>query len=151
MNTAITVPESLSVLDQSIYLARHINTAVDTLRPLVYQVAKDELWKERFSSFGEYVESPEGLNYNSSGASKLKTIEQFRLDNGFSEKEVNGIAVESLYLSIKAGGEPKLILSRAQTLSRNEIKMERLETEPHPFEANPNCRTCGLAKSNHPL
>lgn len=145
MTTNLTIPSELNVLEKSIYLARHINTAVDYLRPLVYQVWKDELWREKFSSFGEYVESPEGLGKSQGYASKLKKNEQFRLESGFSEKDIAGIDYESLYLAINSGGSPEEIISKAKTLSRAELRAERDEHTPcFPHSPISICADCGM-------
>lgn len=149
LSVQIEPTSELSVLEKSIFIARHINSAIDVLRPLVYQVWKDELWKEKFSSFGEYVESPEGLNKSQGYASKLKQVEQFRLDSGFSEKEIAGVDYESIYLALKSGGTPEEILAKAKVLTRAELRQEQQETQPHPFEELVICKVCHGAKANH--
>lgn len=129
-------------VDASILLVRKIDGAVDLLRPLVYQVWKDELWKGRFSSFGEYIESPDGLNKSQGYASKLKTVEQFRLESG---QDVSGIDYESMYLSIKSGGTPEEIISKARTLTRAELRLERDEHTPcFPHTPLTICKDCGI-------
>lgn len=150
MNELSLPSEEVGVLDRSIQIARQINSAIEVLRPLVYEVYEKELWKGRFSSFGEYVESPEGLNRSQGYASKLRTTEQWRLDNSLSEQDLAGIDYECLYLAIKSGGTPEEILSKARTLNRIELKQERAEHDQHPFEENPDCKVCGLSRFLHP-
>lgn len=143
---AIIDREDLGALEKSIYVARHISSAMEVLRPLVYQVYKDELWKGRFSSFGEYVESPDGLNRSQGYASKLKQVEEFRITNGLSEKEIAGIDYESMYLALKAGGTPQEIISKAKTLTRAELRAERSEHADHEHEWLTACGVCWIKK-----
>lgn len=151
MNTSISIPKDLSVLEKSIYLARHIGTAMDVLRPLVYRVFAENLWEEKFSTFSEYIESPEGLNLHQSYGSKLKTTHQhYVIDGGATEEELQGIALESLYLAAKTEGTIQEQIARARTLTRDEIKQTRAEKDAHPFKENLNCKVCGLSKQNHP-
>lgn len=140
----LTLPKD--PVEASIILVRKIDGAVDLLRPLVYEVWEKELWRGRFSSFGEYIESPEGLNKSQGYASKLKTVEQFRLESG---QDVSGIDHEVMYLAIKSGGTPEEIIAKAKTLNRTELKQTRAENDSHPFEENPNCKKCGLPREDH--
>lgn len=143
---AIIEREDLGDLDKSIYVARHISSAMDILRPLVYSVWKDELWKGRFGSFGEYVESPEGLGRSQGYASKLKTVEEFRLQGGLSEKDLAGIDYESVYLAIKAGGTPEEIVAKAKTLTRAELRAERIDAKDHEHDWITACAECWVKK-----
>lgn len=145
----LSIPQNLDTLDKSIFLARHIGSAMEILRPLVYEVYEKELWRGRFSSFGEYVESSDGLNRSQGYASKLRTVEQFRIDNSLSEQDLQGIDYECAYLAIKSGGTPQEILAKARTLNRTELKQTRAENDHHPFEENPNCKKCGLPPQDH--
>lgn len=138
------------VVDATIVLARQIDHAVDILRPLVYRVFAEKLWEGRFSTFGEYVQSPEGLNKSQGYGSKLKSNEKWRLDNGVSEEEISGLDNEGLYLAIKSGGTAQEVIAKARTLSRLELKQERAENDGHPFQENPNCKVCDLPKFLHP-
>lgn len=128
----LSIPQELSVLDKSIYLARHINTAVEVLRPLVYQVYQQELWREKFSSFGEYVESPEGLNKSQGYASKLRSVEEHYIVKGnLAPEKLEGIDYECLYLAERLPGTVEEQLSMARTLTRREIKETLNEAEAH--------------------
>lgn len=149
--TQISIPKELPALEKSIYLARYIGTAMDILRPLVYRVFAEKLWEGQFSSFSEYVESPEGLNLHQSYGSKLKTTHQhYIVEGGATEEDIKGIALESLYLASKTEGTIEEQIARARTLSRDELKQDRAEKDNHPFEENPNCKVCGLSRQSHP-
>ncbi len=149
---SLSVPKELSDLDKSIFLARHIGAAMDVLRPLVYRVFAEKLWEGRFGSFGEYVESPEGLNLHQSYGSKLKSVqEHYVIEGGATEEELKGIALESLYLASKTEGTIQEQLARARTLTRDEIKQTRAEYDGHPFQADiPKCKVCKLPNQSHP-
>lgn len=126
--------ELTNALDQSIALAKQYTQIVEQLRPLVYEVYTKELWRGRFSSFSEYVESPDGLNRSQGYASKLRQVEQFRLDSGLSEQDIRGIDYESLYLAIKTGGTAEEVVAKAKTLTRAELRATREDTNPCPHE-----------------
>lgn len=131
------------VLEQSIQIARQISNAIDVLRPLVYRVWKDDLWMHRFSSFAEYVESPDGLGKSQGYVSKLKQVEQFRIESGLSQEKIAGIDHESMYLALKSGGTPEEIVEKARTLTRAELKAERNEKEPCLHEEHGDvCYSC---------
>lgn len=142
MDDALILP-NLNDLDKSIYVMRHISSAIDVLRPLVFSVWKDELWRGRFSSFSEYVESPDGLNKSQGYASKLKTVQQFSIDSG---TDVSGVDYESMYLSIKTGGTPEEIISRARSLTRAELRAERIEAKDHEHDWITACSECWIKK-----
>ncbi len=144
----IPVPENLSndPLNASIWLAGRISGAIEVLRPLVYEVYAQGLWEGRFSSFGEYVESPDGLNRSQGYASKLRQVEQFRLDSGLSEQDIRGIDYESMYLAIKTGGTPEEVVAKAKTLTRAELRASREDTNPCSHEWIEACKNCWRAK-----
>lgn len=138
--TDLTIKDDLNPLDKSIYIAKYISTAIDVLRPLVYQVWTEKLWEGRFSSFGEYVESPEGLNRSQGYASKLKQVqEHYVIEGGLSEKDISGVDYESLYLALKTAGTPREQLSKAKTLTRSELKAERQDFVPCAHVNQGNC------------
>lgn len=143
----LPIPTELSDLDKSIFIARHISSAMDVLRPLVYSVWKDELWRGRFSSFGEYVESPNGLGRSQGYASKLKQVEEFRINSGLSEYDIAGIDYESMYLSLKSGGTPEQILDKAKTLTRAQLRQERNAHADHEHDFIEACSICWIKKS----
>lgn len=144
MASFLEVSDNMAPLEKSIFLARHITHAIDVLRPLVYQVYKNELWKGKFSSFAEYVESPEGLGKSQGYINRLRQVEQFRIDSGFSPEQLQGIDHESVYLALKSGGTPEEIVQKAKTLTRAELRAEREETKDHVHEAINICKTCGI-------
>ena len=141
----ISIPEELSALDQSIYLARHITNAVDILRPLVYKVWKENLWEGRFSSFGEYIESPEGLGKSQGYASKLRNVEEhYVIDGGLSQENIAGIDTESLYLAARLPGTPEEQVAMARCLTRRELKETANDDTPCEHEIVRMCRRCSL-------
>lgn len=148
-NSEVGIQIPQDTLEASIFLARKIQGAVDVLRPLVYQVWKDELWRGRFSSFGEYVESPEGLNKSQGYASKLRSNEEWRLESGLSQEQIAGIDNETLYLARKSGGTPEEIISKGKTLNRAELRQTQQEYEPHEIDPIVICKTCGGSEATH--
>ena len=142
MNTSLTVPETLNDLDKSIFVARHLGSVMSVLRPLVYSVYKNELWAGRFSSFGEYVESEDGLGMSQGYASKLRQVEErFVIEGGLSPEKLEGIDYERLYAASKLPGTPEEQLEMARTLTRREIRETKNEIEPHEHSA-----ICGICR-----
>lgn len=173
MNTTLTapqqlkelsIPENLSVLDTSIFLARHIDSAVEVLRPLVYKVFSENLWEGKFSSFSEYIESPEGLNKSQGYGSRLKTVEEhFIINGGATHEQLAGIDDYCLYEARKitqfkktdgtyreATVEDQIAIAR--TLNRGDIKklLTDQEATPHTPVWITYCETCGQSQATHP-
>lgn len=141
----ITLPQELNDLDKSILVARHFGKVMNVFRPLVYSVYKNELWKERFSSFGEYVESAEGLGMSQGYASKLKQVEEhYVIEGGLSPEKLEGIDYERLYAASKLPGTPEEHAAIAKTLTRREIRETQNEAEETPHEHSPICGICRI-------
>jgi hypothetical protein len=121
----ITVPKGLSEVDTAIFLVRFADRATAMTRELLWKINEDELWKEKFSSFDEFVESPEGLDKSRGWASKnLAVYKFFVLEHGFTREQLEGIDNERLYLARALPGSPEKVLQQAIALSRGELKDE---------------------------
>lgn len=150
----VTVPQELSDLDKSIFLARHIKGAVDVLRPLVYKVWTEGSWGERFGSFSEYVESTEGLGMSPGYASKLKGVhEHYIVEGGLSPENIAGIDNEALYLARGSAATPEMEVANALTLKRTQTKQNKAEYDNHTPDFKEVCvvEGCWLTKDAHPV
>ncbi len=158
------IPEDLSVLETTIVLSRNIDSAIEVLRPLVYKVFAENLWEGKFSSFSEYVESPEGLNKSQGYGSRLKNVEEhYIIKGGATHEQIAGIDDYCLYEARKitkfkqpdgtyrdATIEDQIAI--AKTLNRKEIKQTLVDQDatPHTPTWITYCDTCGLSQATHP-
>lgn len=130
MSKEITIPKGLSEVDAAIFLVKFADKANAMTRELLWQINEKELWKQKFSSFDEFVESPDGLDKSRGWASKhLAVYKFFVVEHGFSRERLEGIDNERLYLARNLGGAPEKILSRATALSREELREEVKDAE----------------------
>lgn len=121
----ITVPKELTDVDKAIYLVRLSDKASGASRELLYKVFTEKTWQDRFSSWGDFVESKDGLSKSQGWASKqLKVHTVFCIEGGKSPKEIEGIDNEVLYLSTNLQGTVDEKLVRAETWSRADMKKE---------------------------
>ena len=148
MTNSLSIPKELDDLDKAVFLVNLSDKAVSATRALLYKIFEEKSWAGRYSSWAEFVES--GLAKSQSWASKqLAVHEYFTLKGGIPEEQLE-LDTERLYMSSKLEGTPQQNLSRAKVLSRAELRAERQESEPHPFEpAPPYCKVCGGAESSH--
>ena len=142
----ITVPTGLSDIDKLIYLVRVSDKAENLTREGLYKVHQEGSWQGRFSSWGEFVESPYGLNKSQGWASKHLTIHKhYSLKGGLSSEALEGIATESLYLAASTNGTPEQQVEKARTLSRRALKESREDDgHVHSGEIVSIHKCCGL-------
>jgi len=110
------------------------------------RIKNSDVWKE-YDKFPKYCE--EQLEIQQSQVSKLLTIAEYYLDK-FSVEEIGSVDYEKLYQSALLPGSVEVNLAKAKTLSRVELKQEKAEYQPHPYEEVAYCKVCKLSKSNHP-
>lgn len=107
---------------------------------------KEQLPPEQ--NWGQYVEEEFGISQGF--ASKLLTVNRvYILEGGVSPEKLEGIDYERLYLAKDAGGTVDEMLAKAETLSRAELRAERQEAAPHPFNPKEICKDCGATRENH--
>jgi hypothetical protein len=132
MTTEISIPQGLSDLDKLIYLVRISDKADSLTREGLYKVFTEGSWSNRFSSWSEFVQSPDGLNKSESWASKhIATYRHFVLEAGIEPEQLEGVATESLYLARTLPGTPEEQLAMASTLTRRELKETSNESTGH--------------------
>lgn len=143
----IQVPEELSDIDRLIYLVRISDRAENLTREGLWKIHEEGSWGERFSSWAEFVESPDGLNKSQSWASKHLAIHKhYTLTAGLSPEKLEGAATESLYLAKELPGTPEEQLAMARTLSRRELKETLGDGTNHAHEPETItwCKTCHI-------
>jgi hypothetical protein len=130
MTQQITIPKGLNEIDAAIFLVRVSDKATSMTRELLFKIHDEKLWETRFSSWDEFVESPDGLDKSRGWASKNLQVHKWAIQNSFSRESLEGIDTERLYLASKMEGPALKALTKAQTLSRQDLKDELREADP---------------------
>ena len=114
----------------------------------LYEVFTSEAWREVSDSWGDYVESELGVSQGF--ASKLLTVNKtYLLEGAVSPEKLAGIDYEKLYMARNLEGPIELRIEKARTLKRSDLRKERQDDEPHPFEELIICKVCHGSKENH--
>lgn len=143
--------ERMTQLDEVIGLFRSFKSGVITMMQKLHQVKESGVWQERFSSWGEFVEAPEGLGISQGFASKLLSVNRhYLLEANLSPEKLQGVDYESLYLAAKTEGTPEEQVEKARLLTRTELKQTKAEQTPHEPAYDTYCSHCWLSQSNHP-
>lgn len=147
----IAIPAELSPLDALIFLVRIADRAENLSREGLWKVQQDGSWSDRFSSWGEFVESPAGLNKSQSWASKHTNIhEHYTLKGGIAPENLEGIATESLYLAKDLPGTIEEQVAMAKTLSRKELKDTKVDGGHEHTEAIRIWKCCNMRIYDEP-
>lgn len=89
---------------------------------LLFKIREEELWKDKFESFNEYLQD---IQVSQGMASKLiQTYQYYVLDNGLSQAKLAGIDHEKLYMALRLPGTAEKKFISARTLSRSELRQE---------------------------
>lgn len=90
---------------------------------LLWEISEKELWKGKFSSFGEYVETECGISQ--SFAAKLSSVwGHYVIKGGVLSAQLQKVDNEKLYLAMRLPMAPIQQLIRAESWSRSELKAE---------------------------
>lgn len=97
---------------------------------LLYTIKKDNLWATHYDSFSQFLESE--CEISDGFASKLIQVwEGYVVEGGFSQRKIEEVDHEKLYLALKLLGSVEKKLTSAETLTRGELKESvREETNP---------------------
>lgn len=149
MTNGITIPTDLSDVDKAIFLVKLTDKATSYTRELLYKIFADKSYEERFTSWDEFVESADGLNKSRGWASKnLSVYKHYTLEGGI-ESEALQLDTEKLYIASKLSGGPREQLTKAQHLTRSDLKLERNDEQPHEGVFDTYCSVCWVSKQNH--
>lgn len=121
-----------------------VKSSVIRAMQYLYVVKEEEAWKEVSGSFGEYVQSELGISQGF--ASKLLSVNQhYLIESGLSPENIQGIDYEALYLAQKTEGTPEEQVEKARTLTRRELKEERVDGgHVHGEETVEIYKCCGM-------
>jgi hypothetical protein len=130
MSKEIIVPKGLNEVDAAIFLVKVSDKATAMTREILFKIHEEKLYEGRFSSWDDFVESPDGLDKSRGWASKNLQVHKWALANGFRRENLEGVDTERLYLASRMEGPALKALAKAQTLSRQDLKEELREADP---------------------
>ena len=119
----IIVPNNLNEVDAAIFLVKVGDKANAMSRELLWKINDQKLWQDKFSCWGEFVESPEGLGKSQSWASKQLSVFSHYAGK-VSQIKMETIDNERLYLAMRLPGTPEEQVQRAELWDRQQIKQE---------------------------
>lgn len=145
MTQEIIIPKNLNEVDAAIFLVKVSDQANAMSRELLFRINNEKLWQDRFSSWNEFVESPEGLGKSASWASKQLSIHDCYYGK-VSQRKLESIDSERLYLAIRLPGTPEEKLTKAELWGRSEIRDQLASTSEgdcqHDCEHVTLCSRC---------
>lgn len=111
----------------------------------LYKVQQTDAYKDKYETWGEFVEA---LGLSQSSASKMLSVyTHFVLEGGLSHAKASEVELEKLYLAKSLEGTPEEQFAKAELLSRQEIKAQKvLEKEGHECE---HLETVEICKNCH--
>jgi hypothetical protein len=99
------------------------------------EIKDKKLWQGAYSSFKEYLE--QACQISPGMASKLiKVYQHYVLEGGFSQRNLQGVDNEKLYMLVEAPMTVETKFTKAQNLSRAELRQELAEHN-HPTCTHP--------------
>jgi hypothetical protein len=148
MNTSIVT----TLLDETINIFRGLRRDMVKAMVNLHAIKESGEWSERFDTWGEFVESSEGLGFNQSSVSKLLSVNRaYLIDGGLDENDLVGVDYEKLYAARDLPGTPEQRLSMAKTLNRKELKETKNEAEGHVHSGDTVVihKCCGMRVMNN--
>lgn len=89
------------------------------------KIKTEELWQGKYDSFSDYLQD---IQVSDGMASKLiATYKFYVIDNGFSQRKLESVDHEKLYMALKLPGTAEKKLASAQTLSRQELRQSVID------------------------
>lgn len=135
---------AVSVLEDCISAFKIAHTGLFEATHLLYRIRKEDLWEGHHSSFSDFLEE---CGISRGYASRLLTAyEHFVIEGGVSQRNLQGIDPEKLYLATKLTGSTDEQLTKALTLTRSELRLEHSDEKPHDHQWIEICTICHLRK-----
>lgn len=142
----------MNLLDNTIAIFKSVRLSMVHAMINLHEIKTTELWRDRFGSWGEFVESPDGLGISQGFASKLlTTANHYLIEGKVSPEKLEAIDYERLYLARTLPGTVEEQVAKARVLTRTELKQERNDAEPTPHtpEWVEFCKICNVSRANH--
>jgi len=130
-----------SILTECISLFRTARASLLEAAAALYTVRQEEAWKGKYETFTEFVEDGCGID-RGQGSRILKVYEHYCINSSVEPAQLASINPEKLYQALSLPGSVESQISKAQTLTKSELRSERNEQEPHEFQAITVCKTC---------
>lgn len=149
MNASLTPIGEL--LEQTKSAFQGIRSSTVAAMLLLAKVKEENAWTYVESSFGAYVEGELGVSQ--SYASKLLSVHQkYITEAGIRPEWLEGIDYEKCYIAaplLKEGVSALEVLERARTLTRAELRAERVDSgHEHSGETVVIHKCCGMRKND---
>lgn len=134
-----------SVIEKCIALAHEGRQVMSLFAETLYEVAEQELWREKADSFSEFCE--EHLKISQSQSSKILSVyKRFCIEGNFAPNVLSSVSLENAYLSLRLEGSPKEQLEKARTLRRQELSAQKIYEQSGEECLHPNkinlCADC---------
>lgn len=114
---------STTILKETAALCKGIRVSLVQVARNLHEISSRELWKAEYGSYAEYLEAE--CQISQGFASKLTGVfSHFVLEGGLSQRKLEGVDSEKLYLAMRLPMKPEEQLMRAQTWTRGELKAE---------------------------
>lgn len=131
----------MNILETTIELFRSARGAVVEAMPLLHQIFTEELWKEEYASFGQFVDE---CGINRGQASRLVSVYQhYAIEGGVELTKLAEANPERLYTARKMKGTPAEQFEKALLLTGGELNSQAsFEKTGEEHECEPICRVC---------
>lgn len=111
----------------------------------LYEVRETKAWEAEYETWQDYLQT---ISVSQSQASKwLSVFEHYALKGSVSHAKIAGTDVEKLYLATTLTGTPEEQATKAQLLSRSELRAQRafeINGKEHEHEAVTICNICHM-------
>lgn len=134
---------TLTVLNECKELFQKARGSVVEAMPLLYKIASENLWEEKYSSFGEFCDDC-GISRSQAGR-LVKVYSSYIIEGGLKPREIRAVDADKLYLALGLPGSTESRLNKASTLSRNELREElavKENGEEHDHDYHLYCSIC---------
>ena len=133
----------MNLLEKTEQLFHSARVSLIEAASCLYKCIETDAWKDKFDTQGEFVES---LGLSQSGASKMLTAyKHFVIEGAVSHAKLASVDLEKLYLATSLTGTPSQQLVKAETLSRSEIRSQRIFEDTgseHDHDPITICKIC---------
>lgn len=114
---------STTILKDCASAFKEVRRNVVVAAKMLWEISDKSLWKGEYTSFGEYVERE--CQISSSFAAKLVIVYgHYVIDSRASERQIEAVDAEKLYLASRLKLPMEQQLVRAESWSRQELKAE---------------------------
>jgi hypothetical protein len=116
----------MNLLDQTKAAFAQFRSSVVQAMQYLYQVRESGDWMQVSPTWTDYVKNE--LEISQGFASKLLSVNKhYLIEGGLSPENIQGIDYERLYIAQQTAGTPEEHVAKAKTLSRRELREEKVD------------------------